>query len=377
MKLKVINERLLRKIVKVSLVQIAMFLIFTNVTMAKPEKEDKKGISTVESSANVLKKTFLAADIKGTVSDDKGEKLPGVNVIIKGTSRGTSTNANGEFSLSNVNNNDVLVLTYVGYESQEIQINNKTDFSIVLKTDAKALEEVVVVGYGTQKRSNITGSISTIKAADLSKVQSPSFDNALQGKSPGVYVSSNGGQPGGGIAVRIRGVGAINNSNPLYIIDGIQRDPGNNENANPLASINSNDIESIDVLKDAASTAIYGARAANGVVLITTKRGSSGKAQVNYSTYVGFQNPTSALPRPLNATDFAENMNAAFTAAKQVAPFADPKSLGAGTNWMDAGIRQGFMTDHQLSISGGSAKNKYYISIPFLGLTLSTMDSNM
>ena len=122
MKLKVINERLLRKIVKVSLVQIAMFLIFTNVTMAKPEKEDKKGISTVESSANVLKKTFLAADIKGTVSDDKGEKLPGVNVIIKGTSRGTSTNANGEFSLSNVNNNDVLVLTYVGYESQEIQI---------------------------------------------------------------------------------------------------------------------------------------------------------------------------------------------------------------------------------------------------------------
>lgn len=362
MKLKVINERLLRKIVKVSLAQIAMFLIFTNVTMAKPEKEDKKGISTVESSANVLKKTFLAADIKGTVSDDKGEKLPGVNVIIKGTSRGTSTNANGEFSLSNVNNNDVLVLTYVGYESQEIQINNKTDFSIVLKTDAKALEEVVVVGYGTQKRSNITGSISTIKAADLSKVQSPSFDNALQGKSPGVYVSSNGGQPGGGIAVRIRGVGAINNSNPLYIIDGIQRDPGNNENANPLASINSNDIESIDVLKDAASTAIYGARAANGVVLITTKRGSSGKAQVNYSTYVGFQNPTSALPKPLNATQFAENMNAAFKAANQVAPFADPQSLGAGTDWMAAGLKQGFMTDHQLSISGGSAKNKYYIS---------------
>lgn len=183
MKLKVINERLLRKIVKVSLAQIAMFLIFTNVTMAKSEKEDKTVLSKVESSANVLKKTFLAADIKGTVSDDKGEKLPGVNVIIKGTSRGTSTNANGEFSLSNVNNNDVLVLTYVGYESQEIQINNKTDFSIVLKTDAKALDEVVVVGYGTQKRSNITGSISTIKAADLSKVQSPSFDNALQGKA--------------------------------------------------------------------------------------------------------------------------------------------------------------------------------------------------
>ena len=175
-----------------------MYFIFFNVTMAKPEKENKKGISEIEASANVLKKTFLAADIKGTVSDDKGEKLPGVNVIIKGTSRGTSTNANGEFSLSNVNNNDVLVLTYVGYESQEIQINNKTDFSIVLKTDAKALDEVVVVGYGTQKRSNITGSISTIKAADLSKVQSPSFDNALQGKSPGVYVSSNGGQPGGG-----------------------------------------------------------------------------------------------------------------------------------------------------------------------------------
>jgi TonB-linked SusC/RagA family outer membrane protein len=362
MKFKFINERLLRKIVKVTLAQMAMYLIFTSVTLAKPEKEDKKGISKIEASVNFLTKTYLAADIKGTVTDDNGEKLPGVNVIIKGSTKGTSTNANGEFSLSNVNDKDVLVITYVGYESQEIQINNRIAFSIVLKSDAKALDEVVVVGYGTQKRSNITGSISTIKAAELTKVQSPSFDNALQGKSPGVYVSNNGGTPGGGVVVRIRGVGAINNSNPLYIIDGIQRDPGNDENSNPLASINSNDIESIDVLKDAASTAIYGARAANGVVLITTKRGSSGKAQINYSTYVGFQNPAGNLPRPLNATEFAENMNAAFTAANQVAPFADPKSLGTGTDWMAAGLKQGFMTDHQLSISGGTAKNKYYIS---------------
>ncbi len=319
--------------------------------------------------------------ITGRVTDENGESLPGVNILLKGTPRGTSTDQDGKYSLVIPDGDgSVLVFSFVGYEPQELAVGNRTTLNPVLNPDLKSLEEVVVVGYGQQKKSNVTGSISSLKGAEISNVQSPSFDSALQGKMPGVMVSSNGGQPGGGIVVRIRGVGSINNSNPLYIVDGVQRNPGNDENSNPLANINPNDIESIDVLKDAASTAIYGARAANGVVLITTKRGSSGKAQISYSGYYGIQGPTRKIPPPLNAAQFAENMNRAFTAAGQEAPFANPQSLGEGTDWMTAGTQQGSVMDHQLSISGGSAKSRYYISTNYFkndGIMLKTYFERM
>ncbi|RAK00514.1 TonB-linked SusC/RagA family outer membrane protein [Larkinella arboricola] len=300
--------------------------------------------------------------VSGKVTDEKGEGLPGVNVVIKGTSRGTTTDASGAYRIVVPDANTTLVFSYVGYASQELAVGGRSTLDLVLSVSDKSLDEVVVVGYGEQKKSNVTGSIVSVKASEIAKVQSPSFDNALQGKVPGVYVTTNGGQPGGGISVRIRGVGAINNSNPLYIVDGVQIGGGDSENSNPLATINTNDIESIDILKDAASTAIYGTRAANGVVLITTKRGSSGAPRLSWSSYYGLQNPTRKLPNPLNATQFGQNMNAAFVAAGQPAPYADPTTLGQGTNWIDEMMQTGQIQEHQFSIAGGGAKNKYFVS---------------
>lgn len=339
-----------------------------------------KAIAPIKQQTQTIK---LPVDrgITGRVTDDQGEALPGVNILLKTTQRGTTTDQNGAYSLSIPDGNEsTLVFSFVGYEPREVEVGNQSTLDISLSPDQKSLNEVVVVGYGQQKKSNVTGSISTLKGADIANVQSPSFDTALQGKMPGVMVSSNGGQPGGGIVVRIRGIGSINNSNPLYIVDGVQRDPGNDENSNPLANINPNDIESIDILKDAASTAIYGARAANGVVLITTKRGSAGKAQISYSSYYGIQGPTRKIPPPMNAAQFGENMNRAFTAAGQEAPFPNLQSLGEGTDWMAAGTQQGKVMDHQLSISGGSAKSRYYISTNYFkndGIMLKTYFERM
>lgn len=304
--------------------------------------------------------------VTGTITGgDNNTPLVGTTITVKGTSSGTLSDNNGKFSVSVPEGATTLVISYIGYDSQEIGINGRSVIDVTLSPDNAFLDEVVVVGYGTQKKSNVTGSIVSVQADEIAKVQSPSFDAAIQGKVPGVYVTTNGGQPGGGVAVRIRGIGSINNSNPLYVIDGVIVGAGNSENSNPLATINPNDIATIDILKDAASTAIYGARAANGVVLITTKRGQSGKPRVEYSGYVGIQEPTGNLPRPMNATEFATNMNAAFAAAGEEPPFPNAASLGAGVDYLDLIIDNGWLTDHQLAISGGTDKNTYYISLNY------------
>ncbi|MEM9829233.1 MAG: SusC/RagA family TonB-linked outer membrane protein [Bacteroidota bacterium] len=308
-----------------------------------------------------------------SASDEVG--LPGVNILVKGGSIGTITDVSGNYSLNVPDENDTLVFSSIGYLSQEIPVNGQSTINIELAEDISSLEEVVVVGYGTQKKSNVSGSIVSIGSEDIAKVQAPTFDAALQGRVPGVYVTTNGGQPGGGVFVRIRGTGSINNSNPLYVVDGVVVGAGNDENSNPLATINPNDIETIDILKDAASTAIYGARAANGVVLITTKRGKSGKPSITYNAYAGIQEPVSQLPRPLNAQEFAENMNTAFAAAGEEPPFPNPASLGEGVNYLDEVISNGFITDHQLSVSGGTEFNQYYISLNYFdnqGIMLET-----
>ena len=313
--------------------------------------------------------------IKGEVLGTDQSPLIGASVMVKGTKMGTLTNDQGQFQLNVPDGSNTLIISYLGYATQEIQINGQTQLNVAMEATTTSLDEVVVTGYGTQKKSNITGSIVSIQSDEIAKTQTPTFDAALQGKVPGVYVSSNGGQPGGGIVVRIRGIGAINNSNPLYVIDGVIVSAGNSENSNPLATINPNDIESIDILKDAASTAIYGARAANGVVLITTKRGRVGKPRVSYSGYYGIQEPTSNLPRPMNASEFAQNMNAAFAAAGETPPFDNPASLGEGTNWIDEVIENGWITDHQLSVSGGSEKHQYFVSMNYFnneGIMLTT-----
>ncbi len=341
-----------------------LVLLFAFIWQARANEPNS---DVLTSNAPIASEAYLDfyGVITGKVTDANGDPLPGVNIIAKGTAIGTQTDFDGLYSLTVPDDVEFLVVSYIGFASQEIAIGGQTTIDIVMQEDATSLEEVVVTGYGTQKKRNVSGSIVSVNAKVLEQTQSPTFDTALQGRVPGVSITTNGGQPGGGVFVRIRGAGSINNGNPLYVIDGIIIPAGNSENSNPLASINPNDIESIDILKDAASSAIYGARAANGVVLITTKKGKIGKPVMKYSTYYGLQTVASKLARPMNAREFAENMNVAFAAAGEPLPFADPSSLGEGTNWLDEGIGTGTITDHQLSISGGTEFNKYYVSLNY------------
>lgn len=307
--------------------------------------------------------TVADQQVKGVVKDENGQQLPGVSILIKGTTRGTTSDSDGNYTITIEDNPSlVLVFSFVGMQTREEQVQGRSVLNMVLSATPMALNEAVVVGYAEQKKSNVTGSIVSVKAGDIAKTQSSSFESALQGKVPGVYVSSNGGQPGGGVSVRIRGIGTINNSNPLYIIDGVQVSAGNSENSNPMASINPADIETIDILKDAASCAIYGTRAANGVVLITTKRGKTGAPKLSVSGYYGVQTPTRKIVEPMNATQYAEYMNRSFTAAGRPLPFPNPAALGKGTDWLDEVIDPGKIQEYQLSVSGGSGKTKYFVS---------------
>ena len=244
----------------------------TVVVKPKPFSNDSTS-NNLQSSPPVI--------IKGNVTDETKKPLQGVSVMIKGTTRGTVTNENGEFQIEVPDNgNKVLVFSYVGMESQEVNVSDKTNVAILLKTSAGQQQEVVVVGYQSQRRTAIAGAVTTVNVEDVAKVPVGFADQALQGQVSGVRITQSTGQPGDGIAMRIRGVGSINNNDPLYIIDGVPTEDG----INFLAA---DDIASITVLKDAASAAIYGARSSNGVVIITTKNGKSGKASINYSLYAG------------------------------------------------------------------------------------------
>jgi TonB-linked SusC/RagA family outer membrane protein len=321
-------------------------------------------------------------NISGTVTDaSTGEAIPGANVIVKGANVGALTDTNGKYSIMAPNQNAVLVFSFIGYNDLEQPVSGKTTVNVALIPTTQALDEVIVVGYGTKKKRDITGSISSISANTLAKTTSVSFTQALQGRIAGVYVKSNSGQPGGGVSVRIRGIGGLNNSEPLYVIDGIQMVGGTTDTYNSLAMINPNDIESLEVLKDASAAAIYGARGANGVVIITTKRGIVGKPQVSYSGSFGIQN----LINPnnfgvLNAKEYAEVVNATVMAdglgaifggtnTVQYPPeyFPAPSSLGAGTDWIDEITNKNAPTqEHQLSVSGGNENHKYYLSLNYL-----------
>ena len=241
----------------------------------------------------------LAVNVSGTITDDAGQPLPGVNVVEKGTTNGTSSDANGKYTL-NVEDNAVLVFSFIGYVTQEIPVSNQTVVDITMTPDVKSLNEVVVVGYGTQEKKDLTGSVSSIDSELLASRQSLQVSDALQGTMAGVTVTRSDGQPGGGSTVRIRGVTSLNVNDPLVIVDGV---PGLG-----LNDVNPNDIESITVLKDAASQAIYGARAAAGVILITTKRGQEGKLQLNYDYEYGISEPT-ALPAFVGAKDYRNMIN--------------------------------------------------------------------
>lgn len=310
-------------------------------------------------------KTGMVLPIDQSVSGkitaaDNGEALPGVSVLVKGTSQGTTTNQSGEFTVSVPNATSVLVFSFVGYESQEVTVGSQTRLNLSLKPDTKALSEVVVVGYGTQKKSDLTGSVASIGEKDFTQGVNNSALQLLNGKASGVQISQASSAPGGGIAIRIRGAGSINSSNqPLIVIDGF---PGAT-----TTSISPEDIESIQILKDASAAAIYGSRAANGVVLITTKKGKSGTPQVNYSAYVGVQTVSKRMG--LLSTDQYVKVLNDLSADQGKAPKFTPdqiSAIGNGTDWQDQIFRTALAQNHQLSFSGGSDKSNYYLGLNYL-----------
>ncbi len=301
--------------------------------------------------------------IKGTVvSGADNEPLPGVNVVVKGnTSTGTITDFNGTFTLS-VPADAVLSISYIGFKSQDIAIKGQKEIRIVLQEDSETLDEVVVVGYGVQKKSVVTASIAKVSSDDLAATAPVRMDNALKGLASGVTVTSSSGQPGAGAQIRVRGVGTIRTENgaadPLYIVDGMPLEGG-------LDYLNPNDIASIEVLKDAASGAVYGARAANGVILVTTKTGKIGKTKVTYDFSYGWQSAWKKRD-VLNASEYALMINEGAINAGIAPKFSDPYSYGQGTNWQDEVFNNNApMMNHQVSVSGASEKVNYLFSLGF------------
>jgi len=295
--------------------------------------------------------------VKGKVTGaDSGGPLPGVTVRVKGGTAGTVSKPDGTYSLLLKQPDAILVFTFTGYATQEVTVSGRNVLDIVLQTGNKDLDEIVVVGYGTQQKSNVAGAITSVKTADLKQTPISNVIQGLQGRVSGVQITQNSAAPGGNISMRIRGVNSINGtSEPLYVIDGVQlSNSGGVNELSPLSIINPGDIESVAVLKDASSTAIYGARGANGVVLITTKRGKPGKTSVSYDGYYGVQSTTKRM-KMLNAAEFAALENEVFKSKV----YDDPASLGEGINWQDLIFRDAPMQNHQVTVSGGNEKTQF------------------
>ncbi|WP_198174864.1 TonB-dependent receptor [Spirosoma arboris] len=289
-------------------------------------------------------------NLSGTVSDEASNPLPGVSIVVKGTNRGTTTDANGQFRMTLLTGDDVLVFSFVGYQSKEVTVGNQTSVNVSLAVDTKNLNEVVVVGYGTQKRSDLTGSISSVKAEEVKSLPVRSINEALQGRAAGVQVTRNDGSPGASSDIVIRGVGSIGGMAPLYIVDGIRMASGNN--------FNLQDVESIEILKDASAAAIYGAQAAGGVVLVTTKRGATmDKISINFNAYYGVREPLH-LYKLLNTADYYTAKTAFGVATNS---WGDPTKL-PDNDWVNDLFTQGIEQSYSLSLSGASAKSNYYLS---------------
>lgn len=296
--------------------------------------------------------------VQGVVKDQTGETVIGASVMEKGTTNGTITGIDGDFSL-NMSPNGTLVVSFVGYKTQEVQVKGQKQLQVVLSEDTEMLDEVVVIGYGTMKKSDLTGAVSSIGNKDIKDSPVSNLGQAIQGKISGVQIV-DAGKPGDNVSIKIRGLGSINNCDPLVVIDGVPTDLG-------LSSLNMADVERLDVLKDASATAIYGSRGANGVVMITTKRGTEGKGKLAVSANYSFQNATN-VPSLLNAAQYAELSNDMMVnSGRNPNPeWANPSELGAGTDWMDELLRTGVMQNYTVSYSGGNEKSHYYVSGGFL-----------
>ncbi len=294
--------------------------------------------------------------VKGVVKDQLGLPISGVNIIEKGTKNGVVTDFDGNFTISIIDKEAFLVFSYIGYVTKEILVKGEMVIDIVLQEDVNELDAVVLVGYGGVKKSDLTGSISSVSAKELTQTQTTSIAQAIQGKAAGVFISKSSGDPGSTPTVRIRGVGTVNNADPLYIVDGVP--------INDISNVNMNDANSVEVLKDASATAIYGSRGANGVILITTKGGieNAGKPKISYRTYFGIENRIDNL-EVMNAEQWSTIFNEGrINDGQEPEPaFANPSSL-MSYNWKDAVYRTGSIESHQVSVSGGSDKSSYYVS---------------
>jgi len=300
--------------------------------------------------------------LHGTVTDDHGSPLNGASVTVRGTNNGASTDSKGEFTIKNLRSNAVLVISFQGYKTATVDVQGRGSVKIALEPGSRQLDDVVIVGYGTQRRIATTGSIASVKPSEITQTPVTNVAQGIQARVSGVQVTQNSAAPGGNISVRIRGINSINGtSEPLYVVDGLQISNGGGVNdVSPLASINPEDIESVDILKDASATAIYGARGSNGVVLITTKRGRNGESRVAYNGYYGEQKITKTIPM-MNAAQFADLENQTYNNHL----FPDPASLGKGTDWQKLIFRQAPMQSHNLSVSGGSEKTQMAISFNY------------
>lgn len=327
-------------------------------------------ISTATASgANSFATTQQAGICKGLVKDATGESVIGASVVVKGTTNGTITDFDGNFSLDGIKKGDVIVISYVGYQTQEIKWNG-SPLNVILKEDSKTLSEVVVVGYGTQKKANLSGSVATVDSKELENRPIQNVSSGLQGLMPGVAITGTNGAPGQDAGkIRVRGIGTLNEAGPYILVDGIE--------TGTLSAVDPNDIESISVLKDAASAAIYGSKAANGVVLITTKRGKTGQTKISYSGYLSFQNATNMIER-MGSYEYASLLNQALEAEGMSKRFNDTElqkfkdgndPLYPDTDWYDLAYKTGVQHRHNVNINGGSENVKYMASLGYLNQT--------
>ena len=314
------------------------------------------------------KSAAAKTSVKGIVVDEKGEPVIGASIRLKGTSGGTITNSDGEFTLNDVSLDNILEISYIGYTTKEVKVKGG-NMRISLREDSKSLNEVVVVGYGVQRKKLVTGSTIQVGADNLSSQHTVNAFGALQSQAPGVQITQTSGEPGEGYKVNIRGIGTNGTSTPLYVIDGVA---GGN-----LNDLDPNDIESIDILKDAASAAIYGSRAANGVILVTTKKGKEGKLHIDYNGYFGIQKPVLNGVKTLNAKQYMEIINKALEAAgTQTYDFASliPKQYQQiqsgewnGTDWLNASIKNNApVTNHAVNITGGNDLSRFSLGLTYL-----------
>lgn len=327
-------------------------------------------ISTATASgANSFATTQQAGICKGLVKDATGESVIGASVVVKGTTNGTITDFDGNFSLDGIKKGDVIVISYVGYQTQEIKWNG-SPLNVILKEDSKTLSEVVVVGYGTQKKANLSGSVAMVDSKELENRPIQNVSSGLQGLMPGVAITGTNGAPGQDAGkIRVRGIGTLNEAGPYILVDGIE--------TGTLSAVDPNDIESISVLKDAASAAIYGSKAANGVVLITTKRGKTGQTKISYSGYLSFQNATNMIER-MGSYEYASLLNQALEAEgmskrfnnTELQKFKDGNDpLYPDTDWYDLAYKTGVQHRHNVNINGGSENVKYMASLGYLNQT--------